>query len=495
MTTHTHNHINTHTLSFSLLYSYLTCLTDIIGIYVKVFFWVFAIICLGYYFYVVKMQDMMTNDNVKPNTISSTLPPSVAVPSLSLPLSSLAKETSTAQPVISALPPTTPLAPLSPLPTTTPPPSLHGNANLRLPDASRLVDDAFLKTRTAASASNGLADSNNQSSTFTTTATTIRAPLPPLISQIPGLASPSNLAASSTTNAQTFYTPTSTLRTQQGNGYHISPMSVGRSPAEPSTVGTMRWGLTGTLRLRDSLLALKLNQIRDEWIEDLRLILGKHLLQVVKVFDQAAMELSTVLSRMAGPPANLLQPEDLKKALLLIERSTDQRRLKLANGSAVSIDEVLAFCKQINVPTEILHRYEVASSFFRLCQSMLDSKMTAAGSMEGGEEEDRYSVNNQVGVEEEMQLFAMPQLGSSQSGGKKCFLARLKDMMQHSMDGRIRVQWSHGYGATAMGGNPFNVSSSSTTSNSLTDQEIVIAVFLHKCDSLAAWKPAFSHLK
>eukprot|EP00981_Chlorochromonas_danica_P003930 scaffold743_cov177-Ochromonas_danica.AAC.18 len=459
------------------------------------------------------MQDIVNETARRSSAImSSTLPSSVSVPALSLPLplSSLAaKETSNAQPpVVSPLPPTTPAASLSPLlAATSPPPGPHGNANLRLPEASRLADNVFLKTRTAVSSSStstGLSDSNgynNQSNTFSTTSASIRAPLPPLVSQIPGLSSPSNLTATSSTtnNPQTLYTPTNTLRSQQGNGYHISPMSVGRSPAEPSTVGTMRWGLTGSLRLRDSLLALKLNQIRDEWIEDLRLILGKHLLQVVKVFDQAAMELSTTLNRMAGPPTNLLQPDDLKKALLLIERSTDQRRLKLANGSAISIDEVLAFCKQINIPTEILHRYEVASSFFRLCQSMLDSKMTAAGSMEGGEEEDRYSsINNQVvgnGVEEEMQLFAMPQLGSSQIGGKKCFLARLKDMMQHSMDGRIRVQWSHGYGATAMGGNPFISSSSSTTSNSLTDQEIVIAVFLHKCDSLAAWKPAFSHLK
>lgn len=142
------------------------------------------------------------------------------------------------------------------------------------------------------------------------------------------------------------------------------------------------------------------------------------------------------------------------------------RRIKLTNGSSVSIDEVLLFCKQLNLPAEALHRYEVAGSFFRLCQQMIDLK--------GGLGDGNTPSNEGRGYRYED--------SSSRGAGKKPFLSRLKDMMSHSMDGRIRVQWSH-YAAHSAG------------SSALSDQEVAAAVFLHKCDSLAAWKPAFSHLK
>lgn len=49
-----------------------------------------------------------------------------------------------------------------------------------------------------------------------------------------------------------------------------------------TTICDMPWS-NSTIRVRDAVKALKLEQIKDEWTEELRDILGKHLLSVLKM--------------------------------------------------------------------------------------------------------------------------------------------------------------------------------------------------------------------
>lgn len=73
----------------------------------------------------------------------------------------------------------------------------------------------------------------------------------------------------------------STTRVDQT--YHLSPLKELQTPTvAPDTLGSASFG-GSTLRVRDATKALRLAQIRDEWIEQLRRLLAKHLMSIMEM--------------------------------------------------------------------------------------------------------------------------------------------------------------------------------------------------------------------
>lgn len=108
-----------------------------------------------------------------------------------------------------------------------------------------------------------------------------------------------------------------------------SPYATTPRQADPSdAIGSLKWGPHSSLRVRDSLQVLQMAGMPDEWVDELRLLLGRHLLSVLKLFDDAAQELSHWLIKATTPPspgAGMLGGEDLQKVLALLDRSTDSK--------------------------------------------------------------------------------------------------------------------------------------------------------------------------
>jgi hypothetical protein len=281
----------------------------------------------------------------------------------------------------------------------------------------------------------------------------------------------------------TMATPNATFRTawnpskisvsspQTSHGYQVSPLSLLHRPGSTSSpfyskdtsvassnLGYIRWSGAGAgtgggyansvLRVRDAWLALQLSQqqiVSEEAVDALRLLLGKHLLSILQLFDEAIHELSTWLHRISASYPQQLPADEVKKLLGLLQQrgdgDDDKKRVKLGNGSSVGLEEVLAFCKQsLQIPAEVLHRYDAASSFFRLCSHMLQLK-TGSGVVDAD-----FTSGQQY---REPGSTLLDPVQAVQGGAKAAgsFVQRLKDMMFPSMHDTV-----HAYKCSTQGG-------------------------------------------
>eukprot|EP01031_Cornospumella_fuschlensis_P033136 gene33136-40083_t len=351
--------------------------------------------------------------------------------------------------------------------------------NLRLSEANRFVDEVLQKQKSpyADSLRRGAGGPPTNSTLFNTN------PLTP----------PANI---------TFGSPT--LNPRNASQYQVSPVTSRsiyefrhhgveeRDAGEDSTICDMTWS-NSTIRVRDAVKALRLDQIKDEWTEELRLILGKHLLSVLEMFDDSVEELGQWLSaKIASMVVTTpLSAADVQLLVQLLGYNIDLscRKVKLSNGSVFSSEELANLLKQLGVPQDLWFRYESASSLCKLCLHYVDMKNAASSTA-------LYaftmaSSTSQV-YDEEMYRAMVSQTGTKVN--KNSLLGRLKEMLFSSLDNKLRVQWTHSSHHTGYR-RAQSSSSSNATAVLLTDQEVAMAVFLHKCDALAAWKPAFSHLK
>ncbi|RYH30633.1 hypothetical protein EON65_04500 [archaeon] len=186
-----------------------------------------------------------------------------------------------------------------------------------------------------------------------------------------------------------------------------------------------------------------------------------------------------------------VSPTDVQLLIQLLGYNIDLscRKVKLSNNSLYSSEELASLLKQLGVPQDLWYRYESASSLCKLCLYYVDMKNVASSTA-------LYtftmaSTTSQV-YDEEMYKGMVNQTGTKVN--RHSLLGRLKEMMFSSLDNKLRVQWTHSSQHSGYRRAQPSVGSSSTAAL-LTDQEVAMAIFLHKCDALAAWKPAFSHLK
>ncbi|RYH30634.1 hypothetical protein EON65_04505 [archaeon] len=140
--------------------------------------------------------------------------------------------------------------------------------NLRLSEANRLADEVLHKQKSpyAESLRRGCGGPTSNSSLFNTTTLT-----PPSTS----FASPSS---TSRNTSQYQVSPFTSRSIYEHRHHNVEEQTAG----EDSTICDMTWS-NSTIRVRDAVKALKLEQIKDEWTEELRHILGKHLLSVLEM--------------------------------------------------------------------------------------------------------------------------------------------------------------------------------------------------------------------
>jgi hypothetical protein len=196
-----------------------------------------------------------------------------------------------------------------------------------------------------------------------------------------------------------------------------------------------------------------------------------------------------------------------------LDNADQERTEQLENGHSVNLKNLLEYVKNTNLLMnfdEFQSRFEFTLSFFRLCQSIIKQKQTNINKIQEIERMKNDIVDDSTTSASNTSSFNIPFANTNSNkknldllSNKKGFIIeKLQQLVNNSYEKKLIIQWKHpsatsgssfipssSFGLFASGdlfsssGNNFN----NLSSNDLliTDQEIVLALFLHRCNHLS----------
>jgi hypothetical protein len=314
------------------------------------------------------------------------------------------------------------------------------------------------------------------------------------VMQSPGKLSPMNPARGSSNNRFSAFpaTPSMDNEIQERKTYHISPLvtDTGKrniSSAEP--------------RRLDALQTIGINSVPDEWVEKLKGNLGAHLYAILKLHDQSVQIIKNFLRQQQEQKR--VPADTLAKVSPLLEHEVTYKSVTLEDGTVLTLDAILQFCAQPIAPTvpasaysfnmprpnpppgvaeDVLQKYKASWSFFKLCrhiQEIIQQRPfpeTIGASLAAGSNSDM--------------LFGVPFADSmtkanstATSSHRTTLMERLRQLQ--SSDRILRIEWqsmSFSRGGFGFGGRNTRDFISGHQEYEMMDQDIVMALFLHRCD-------------
>jgi hypothetical protein len=283
-------------------------------------------------------------------------------------------------------------------------------------------------------------------------------------------------------------TPSMDNGTQDRKPYHVSPLvtdTVKRvSSTEPRRV--------------DALQTIGINSVPDEWIEKLKGNLGAHLYAILKLHDQSVQVIKTFLRQQQEQ--NHVQADTLAKVSPLLEHTVTYKSVTLDDGTVLTIDAILQYCAQTIAPVapvstysfnmprpnpqpgvadDILQKYKAAWSFFKLCrhiQEIIQQRRFPETALAAGS-----NSTTLLGMS-----FSDPwSKANSTVTSSHCttLMERLRQLQ--SSDRKLRIEWqsmSYSRGGFGFGGRNTRDFISGHQEYEMMDQDIVMALFLHRCD-------------
>lgn len=196
--------------------------------------------------------------------------------------------------------------------------------------------------------------------------------------------------------------------------------------------------------------------VADEWVESLRELLGKHLYEQLKMFEATVRQILMQMSTKS--PA--MSDADLLAATALLEFR--ESRVVLDNQSTVTLSQLLDYCRQIGVTEEPLLQFEV-------CTNLLRMPLEVGCDLIGREIDPGNSRSN---VPMDIPTNAL-----------RAMFNRMQGLSSGSQGMRIRTNWKRpGYMGAGSPSSPVLPAAQSGPLTSVSDEDIVVALFLHMCD-------------
>lgn len=264
--------------------------------------------------------------------------------------------------------------------------------------------------------------------------------------------------------------------------YQISPLNTKIILQQQSTI-------TSGIEPKDALQTMGLTQISDEWVDELRAILGRHLFKIMDVYRQCKEEIRFCLQRALQIPVGNggISPNDFHHAMSLLDHGDEERSEKLDNGHIVRLVDLFNYCEKIGMQTTLYdfqQRFEYAVSFFRLCLYIVHQKqhnITYLQELEVGGDVSTNIGGGGTGV-----------TGTTgrRIDSKNIVIGRLEALLANSYDRKLNLHWNRGggdsYSSTNFQDNKFYRPDNTSSGNILlTDQDIALALYLHRCDQIA----------